>query len=65
MEYGIFGINETEISSEVTPFRDIKQSGFNREGSYIYMVIKEFKNIKYICIGNIIVKKLNVEYWAT
>ncbi|AIL64764.1 Succinate-semialdehyde dehydrogenase [NADP(+)] GabD [Rickettsiales bacterium Ac37b] len=51
LEYGMVGINNTSISNEVAPFGGIKQSGFGREGSY--MGIKEFQNIKYICVGNI------------
>ena len=33
LEYGIVGINEGLISTEVAPFGGVKQSGIGREGS--------------------------------
>ncbi|KIO77558.1 succinate-semialdehyde dehydrogenase [Pedobacter lusitanus] len=51
LEYGIVGINEGLISSEVAPFGGIKHSGSGREGSKYG--IEDYIEIKYICIGNI------------
>ncbi|QNK64735.1 NAD-dependent succinate-semialdehyde dehydrogenase [Pedobacter sp. PAMC26386] len=51
LEYGIVGINEGLISSEVAPFGGIKHSGSGREGSKYG--IEDYVEIKYICIGNI------------
>lgn len=48
LEYGMIGINETNISSETTPFGGIKDSGFGREGSF--MGIEEYLATKYIVI---------------
>ncbi len=49
LEYGMVGINEGLISSEVAPFGGIKQSGFGREGSKYGM--EYFMEIKYLCFG--------------
>ncbi|MFN7038954.1 MAG: NAD-dependent succinate-semialdehyde dehydrogenase [Alphaproteobacteria bacterium] len=46
LEYGMIGVNEWAISTEVAPFGGIKHSGFGREGSYLG--IKEYLNVKYI-----------------
>jgi succinate-semialdehyde dehydrogenase/glutarate-semialdehyde dehydrogenase len=51
LEYGIVGINEGLISSEVAPFGGVKHSGSGREGSKYG--IEDYIEIKYICIGNI------------
>lgn len=51
LEYGIVGINEGLISSEVVPFGGVKQSGQGREGSKYGL--DYFVDIKYVCIGNI------------
>jgi succinate-semialdehyde dehydrogenase/glutarate-semialdehyde dehydrogenase len=51
LEYGIVGINEGLISTEVAPFGGIKQSGLGREGSKYG--IDEYVTLKYICYGNI------------
>jgi succinate-semialdehyde dehydrogenase/glutarate-semialdehyde dehydrogenase len=51
LEYGIVGINEGLISSEVAPFGGIKQSGHGREGSKFGLEDYTFK--KYICTGNV------------
>jgi succinate-semialdehyde dehydrogenase/glutarate-semialdehyde dehydrogenase len=50
LEYGMVGINEGIISTEVAPFGGIKQSGFGREGSK--QGIEEYLSTKYICLGN-------------
>ncbi|WGV98701.1 NAD-dependent succinate-semialdehyde dehydrogenase [Vibrio sp. YMD68] len=49
LEYGMVGINEGIISTEVAPFGGVKQSGFGREGARQGM--DEYLNIKYLCLG--------------
>ena len=51
LEYGIVGINEGIISTEVAPFGGIKESGIGREGSKYG--IDDFIEIKYLCMGGI------------
>ncbi|HEV7331555.1 MAG TPA: NAD-dependent succinate-semialdehyde dehydrogenase [Flavisolibacter sp.] len=51
LEYGMVGINEGLISTEVAPFGGIKESGFGREGSKYGM--EYFMEMKYLCFGNI------------
>ena len=51
LEYGIVGINEGIISTEVAPFGGIKQSGLGREGSH--HGIEEFLEIKYMLMGGL------------
>lgn len=51
LEYGIVGINEGIISTEVAPFGGMKESGIGREGSKYG--IEDFLEIKYLCIGGI------------
>ncbi len=51
LEYGIVGINEGIISTEVAPFGGMKESGIGREGSKYG--IDEFVEIKYLCMGGI------------
>ncbi|CAA3021073.1 succinate-semialdehyde dehydrogenase, mitochondrial [Olea europaea subsp. europaea] len=50
LEYGIVGVNEGLVSTEVAPFGGMKQSGLGREGSKYG--IDEFLEIKYVCLGN-------------
>lgn len=49
LEYGMVGINEGLISTEVAPFGGIKQSGLGREGSKYG--IEDYLEIKYLCFG--------------
>ena len=49
LEYGMVGINEGIISTEVAPFGGVKESGIGREGSKYG--IDEFVEIKYLCMG--------------
>ncbi|KAG2452440.1 hypothetical protein HYH02_002683 [Chlamydomonas schloesseri] len=49
LEFGMVGLNEVAITSEVAPFGGLKQSGLGREQS-VYG-IGEFLDIKYICMG--------------
>ncbi len=51
LEYGIVGINEGIISTEVAPFGGMKESGIGREGSKYG--IEDFLEIKYLCMGGI------------
>jgi len=51
LEYGIVGINEGIISTEVAPFGGMKESGVGREGSKYG--IEEYLEIKYLCLGAI------------
>ena len=55
LEYGMVGINEGLISTEVAPFGGIKQSGLGREGSKYG--IEEYTELKYLCFGSITDKK--------
>ncbi|WP_106477988.1 NADP-dependent succinate-semialdehyde dehydrogenase [Phytohalomonas tamaricis] len=49
LEYGMVGINEGLISTEVAPFGGIKASGVGREGSRYG--IEDYLEIKYLCMG--------------
>jgi succinate-semialdehyde dehydrogenase/glutarate-semialdehyde dehydrogenase len=51
LEYGMVGINEGLISTEVAPFGGIKESGFGREGSKYGM--DYFMELKYMCFGGV------------
>jgi succinate-semialdehyde dehydrogenase/glutarate-semialdehyde dehydrogenase len=51
LEYGMVGINEGLISTEVAPFGGIKESGIGREGSRYG--IDDFVEIKYLCMGGL------------
>ncbi len=51
LEYGIVGINEGLISTEVAPFGGVKESGLGREGSKYG--IEEFLEVKYLCMGGV------------
>jgi succinate-semialdehyde dehydrogenase/glutarate-semialdehyde dehydrogenase len=51
LEYGIVGINEGIISTEVAPFGGMKSSGLGREGSKYG--IEDYLEIKYLCLGGI------------
>lgn len=54
LEYGIVGVNEGLISTEVAPFGGMKASGIGREGSKYG--IEEFLEKKYVCIGGLEVR---------
>jgi succinate-semialdehyde dehydrogenase/glutarate-semialdehyde dehydrogenase len=51
LEYGIVGINEGIISTEIAPFGGVKESGLGREGSKYG--IEDYVEIKYLCLGGI------------
>ena len=52
LEYGIVGINEGLISTEVAPFGGMKESGFGREGSKYG--IEDYLAIKYTLMGGLL-----------
>ncbi|UTW01981.1 NAD-dependent succinate-semialdehyde dehydrogenase [Amphritea atlantica] len=49
IDYGMVGVNETAISSEVIPFGGVKESGQGREGSKYGL--DDYLETKYICFG--------------
>lgn len=51
LEYGMVGINEGIISTEVAPFGGVKQSGNGREGAK--EGLEEYLETKYVCIGGL------------
>ncbi|MEE8534046.1 MAG: NADP-dependent succinate-semialdehyde dehydrogenase [Alphaproteobacteria bacterium] len=51
LEYGIVGINEGIISTEVAPFGGVKESGIGREGAH--HGLDEFLEVKYLCMGGV------------
>ncbi|KAI4374623.1 hypothetical protein MLD38_012597 [Melastoma candidum] len=51
LEYGIVGVNEGLVNTEVAPFGGVKQSGLGREGSKYGM--EEYMEMKYVCLGNL------------
>ncbi|HFQ15461.1 MAG TPA: NAD-dependent succinate-semialdehyde dehydrogenase, partial [Rhodobacteraceae bacterium] len=51
LEYGIVGINEGIISTEVAPFGGVKESGLGREGSH--HGIDEFVEMKYMLMAGL------------
>ena len=51
LEYGMIGVNEGVISTEVAPFGGIKESGLGREGSH--QGLDEYQEVKYVCMGGI------------
>lgn len=51
LEYGIVGINEGIVSTEIAPFGGMKSSGLGREGSKYG--IEDYLEIKYLAIGGI------------
>jgi succinate-semialdehyde dehydrogenase/glutarate-semialdehyde dehydrogenase len=51
LEYGIVGVNEGLISTEVAPFGGMKESGTGREGSKYG--IEDFLEIKYVALGGL------------
>ena len=51
LDYGIIGINEGLISTEVAPFGGMKESGIGREGSKYG--IEDYIEIKYLALGGL------------
>jgi succinate-semialdehyde dehydrogenase/glutarate-semialdehyde dehydrogenase len=51
LEFGMVGVNEGLISTEVAPFGGVKASGIGREGSSVG--IEEYLETKYVALGGI------------
>ncbi len=51
LQYGLVGINEGIITTEVAPFGGVKESGFGREGSKYGL--DDYMDVKYICVGGL------------
>ncbi len=52
LDYGMVGINEGIISTEVAPFGGVKESGLGREGAS--EGLDEYLETKYLCFGGIV-----------
>ncbi|TAH33808.1 MAG: NAD-dependent succinate-semialdehyde dehydrogenase [Alphaproteobacteria bacterium] len=51
LDYGVIGINEGIVSTEVAPFGGVKESGFGREGSFYG--IEDYISVKYVLMGGL------------
>ena len=51
LEFGIVGVNEGAVSTEVAPFGGMKESGIGREGSSYG--IDDYIYVKYVCFGSL------------
>jgi succinate-semialdehyde dehydrogenase/glutarate-semialdehyde dehydrogenase len=51
IEYGMVGVNEVAITSDVIPFGGVKESGLGREGSKYG--VDDYLETKYICMGGL------------
>jgi succinate-semialdehyde dehydrogenase/glutarate-semialdehyde dehydrogenase len=51
LQYGLVGVNEGIITTEVAPFGGVKESGVGREGSRYG--IEDYLSIKYTCMGGL------------
>ena len=51
IDYGMVGVNETAITSEIIPFGGMKESGQGREGSKYGL--DDYLETKYICMGGL------------
>jgi succinate-semialdehyde dehydrogenase/glutarate-semialdehyde dehydrogenase len=51
LDFGMVGVNETAITSDIIPFGGVKESGLGREGSKYGL--DDFMELKYICMGGI------------
>jgi succinate-semialdehyde dehydrogenase/glutarate-semialdehyde dehydrogenase len=51
LKYGLIGVNEGLIVSEVAPFGGLKESGLGREGSRYG--IEDYLDLKYVCVGGL------------
>jgi succinate-semialdehyde dehydrogenase/glutarate-semialdehyde dehydrogenase len=51
LEYGLVGVNEGLITTEVAPFGGVKDSGLGNEGSKYG--VEDYLNIKYACVGGL------------
>jgi succinate-semialdehyde dehydrogenase/glutarate-semialdehyde dehydrogenase len=51
LEYGIIGINEGIVTTEVAPFGGFKESGLGSEGSKYG--VNDYLEMKYVCVGGL------------
>ena len=51
LDYGMVGINDTQISTARAPFGGVKESGYGREGSKYGL--DDYLVTKYLCMGNV------------
>jgi succinate-semialdehyde dehydrogenase/glutarate-semialdehyde dehydrogenase len=51
LQYGLVGVNEGLITTEVAPFGGYKESGIGREGSKYGC--DDYLNVKYTCLGGL------------
>ena len=51
LDYGMIGINEGIISTEIAPFGGMKESGIGREGGEYGL--DEYLELKYLCMGGL------------
>ena len=51
LKYGLVGLNEGIITTEVAPFGGVKESGLGREGSKYG--IEDYFDVKYLCVGGL------------
>jgi len=51
LEYGMVGVNEGVMSTEVAPFGGVKDSGMGREGSKYG--VEDYINVKYALVGGL------------
>jgi succinate-semialdehyde dehydrogenase/glutarate-semialdehyde dehydrogenase len=51
LKYGMVGINEGLITTEVAPFGGVKESGMGKVGSFYG--IEDYLDVKYVCVGGL------------
>jgi succinate-semialdehyde dehydrogenase/glutarate-semialdehyde dehydrogenase len=51
LKYGMVGINEGLITTEVAPFGGVKESGMGKEGSKYGC--DDYLDVKYVCVGGL------------
>ena len=51
LEFGMIGVNEGAISTDIAPFGGVKESGIGREGGHYGL--DEYLEWKYVCMGGI------------
>jgi succinate-semialdehyde dehydrogenase/glutarate-semialdehyde dehydrogenase len=51
LEFGMVGVNEGLLATEVAPFGGVKESGYGREGSKYGL--EDYQSIKYVCLGGL------------
>ena len=51
LQYGMVGINDGIITTEVAPFGGVKESGLGREGSS--HGLDDYLNVKYLSVGGL------------